>query len=103
MVALTGRNEFRRVLDQGGRRRVGGIVMVSARGIEEVARVGLIAGRRMGNAVDRNRAKRRIRHAVRAVSLESGRDYVVIASTTVLDVPFRKLIAWLSAAADSKE
>jgi ribonuclease P protein component len=43
----------------------------------------------------RNRAKRRLRHAVVAAGWPAGRDYVVIASPEVLDAPFSRLVRWL--------
>jgi ribonuclease P protein component len=48
--------------------------------------------------VVRNRAKRRLREAIRAVGLPEGYDYVVIAGSTVPDVPFSTLVAWISEA-----
>jgi ribonuclease P protein component len=60
--------------------------------------VGLVVGRRVGNAVDRNRAKRRLRHALIEISLEQGMDYVIIADREVLDTPFESLVERLSSA-----
>ena len=51
----------------------------------------------------RNRAKRRLREAIRAVGLPEGYDFVVIAGSTVPDVPFATLTAWISEAAKSSE
>lgn len=48
----------------------------------------------MGNAVRRNRAKRRMREAVRRVSVPAGRDYVVVATAVVVDAPFEALVDW---------
>ncbi len=55
------------------------------------ARIGFTASRRVGGAVQRNRAKRRLREAVRAVLENSARenfDYVIIARKAVLSRPF---------------
>lgn len=62
------------------------------------ARVGLVVGRRVGNAVERNRAKRRLRHALTQIQLEQGMDYVIIADREVLDIPFGSLVERLAAA-----
>ena len=43
----------------------------------------------------RNRAKRRLREAVRAAGLPAGYDFVIIAGKTVGDVPFPTLVSWL--------
>jgi ribonuclease P protein component len=57
--------EFRRVYD-GGEKRVGRYVVVFARPSEEKqTRVGVVASRKVGDAVRRNRAKRLLRSAYR--------------------------------------
>lgn len=71
---------------------------MAAPGEAGAVRVGLVVGRRVGNAVDRNRAKRRIRHALTEISLEQGMDYVIIADREVLDTPFESLVERLSTA-----
>jgi ribonuclease P protein component len=57
--------------------------------------VGFVAGKKVGNAVARNRAKRRLREATQRVSLASGTTYVVIADRSVVDAPFSSIVAWL--------
>jgi len=37
------------------------VVLITAQGSQDTPRVGVVAGKRVGNAVQRNRAKRRIR------------------------------------------
>jgi ribonuclease P protein component len=51
--------------------------------------------------VVRNRAKRRLREAIRAAGLTPGFDYVVIAGEEVPEVPFATLVNWISQAAES--
>ncbi|VAX07004.1 Ribonuclease P protein component [hydrothermal vent metagenome] len=58
-------------------------------------RVGYTASKKVGNAVCRNRAKRRLREVVRRAlpaGGKGGHDYVVIARSAVLDIPFDQLI-----------
>ena len=58
-------------------------------------RVGFTASRRVGGAVARNRAKRRLRAAVARVMpkrAKAGRDYVVIARAATLDRNFDDLL-----------
>ncbi len=57
-----------------------------------------MASRRVGGAVQRNRAKRRLREAMRHVALEPGTAYVVQATADVLDATFAQLVEWLGAA-----
>jgi len=56
--------------------------------------VGFVAGKKVGNAVARNRAKRRLREVVRRVSLEPEMAYVFVATVDVLDAPFPTLVEW---------
>lgn len=58
-------------------------------------RVGYTASRKVGNAVKRNRAKRRLREVVRHALWDKGErgyDYVLIARTATLDMSFDQLI-----------
>jgi len=57
-----------------------------------------VAGKRVGNAVRRNRAKRRLREALARQSLRDGTAYVVIARSGAADAPFPRLVEWLKAA-----
>jgi ribonuclease P protein component len=57
-----------------------------------------VAGRAVGNAVARNRAKRRLREAVSLAPIRDGHDYVVIAGAGVDRVPFDDLVAWVRSA-----
>jgi ribonuclease P protein component len=57
-------------------------------------RIGLTATRKIGNAVERNRIRRRLREAVRAVwppADAEGHDFVIIAKREILTAPFDQL------------
>ncbi|HKY48431.1 MAG TPA: ribonuclease P protein component [Acidimicrobiia bacterium] len=97
-VSLRSSASFRTVLATGRRRRVGDLVIVGAVGQPGSVRYGLVTGRRIGSAVVRNRAKRRLREAIRATGLPDGYDFVVIAGPTVPHVPFSTLVTWISEA-----
>ncbi|WP_455465705.1 ribonuclease P protein component [Bartonella sp. B39] len=64
-----------------------------------VARIGFTVTRKNGNAVKRNRIKRRLREAVRVGltnNIEAGTDYVIVAHPDVLHAPFTSLISELN-------
>lgn len=66
-----------------------------------VARIGFTASRKVGGAVERNRAKRRLRAAAAAVLPLLGRegcDYVLIARVAALSRPFPELLGDLTRA-----
>ena len=92
-ASLRRSTDIGRVRRVGTRRRAGGITVFAAPGLGP-PRVAFVAGRVVGNAVRRNRAKRRLREAVRRVPLSDGRDYVVIASASVVEAPFATLVNW---------
>ena len=64
-------------------------------------RVGFTASRKVGNAVARNRARRRLREVVRLLLPEAAapsRDYVLIGRRATLERPFPLLLADLETA-----
>jgi ribonuclease P protein component len=63
-------------------------------------RFGFTVTRKTGNAVERNRIRRRLRHALLQAlePAKPGHDYVVVARRPVLDVPFERLVAELNQA-----
>jgi ribonuclease P protein component len=67
----------------------------------EVIRVGFTASKKVGDAVTRNRARRRLREAVRQVMpshATPGRDFVIIARANTVRRPFADLITDLELA-----
>ena len=58
-------------------------------------RVGFTCSKKVGNAVERNRVRRRLREVVRLAPQEQmrrGYDYVLIGRRTALDLPFERLV-----------
>lgn len=102
-ASLRSRSDIGRVRRNGVRRRVGGITVFAASGPSAGPRVAFVAGRRVGTAVQRNRAKRRLREAFAALSFRVDRDYVVIAGSAVTGAPFEDLVAWLTRAVSEED
>jgi ribonuclease P protein component len=104
IATLKKRRDFLRVRGAGRRWAAPGLVLQVAPAADAetgLVRVGYTATRRIGNAVARNRAKRRLRAAVAHVmptSAQRGCDYVVIARAATLARPFDALIGDLAAA-----
>jgi len=72
-----------------------------AKAVPGIARIGFTAIRKVGGAVKRNRAKRRLRAAAAAtlpLLAREGHDYVLIARTATLSRRFAELIRDLSKA-----
>lgn len=74
--------------------------MVESPGSPGPPRLGLIVSKECGNAVTRNRIKRRLRHAVDGLGLQPGTDYVIIASGQVAEAPYAEIQAWLRRAVE---
>jgi ribonuclease P protein component len=104
MTRLKTRAEFLNA-QKGVRRVTPSLTLETCAGPDAlVLRVGFTATRKLGNAVTRNRAKRRLRAAASAVLPEKGRagaDYVLVARPGTLDRPFATLTADLAAAVEA--
>ena len=64
-------------------------------------RVGFTVSKKVGNAVERNRVRRRLREAVRlsdAARFRDGNDYVLIGRRAALEAPFTRLMEDLAGA-----
>ncbi|OQM76512.1 ribonuclease P protein component [Manganibacter manganicus] len=96
---LLKRAEFLAV--QRGEKRRGRFFLLEIldRGDNGQPRVGFTVTRKAGNAVIRNRIRRRLKEAVRlhaADDMAPGNDYVIIGRADVLHAPFSQLKAELS-------
>lgn len=76
-----------------------GFVLQTRRRAEQgPARVGFTVSRKVGNAVERNRVRRRLREIVRQIvclggedCLKPGHDYVLVGRRAALALPFEKI------------
>lgn len=77
------------------------VLQARRRGDDGVARFGFTVSRKVGNAVERNRVRRRLREAVRLRGeglARSGFDYVLIGRRAALEVPFATIVGDLEGA-----
>jgi ribonuclease P protein component len=93
---LKRRAEFLRVASRGRKAAVHGLVLQAmARGDENPARIGFTVTKKVGNAVIRNRTRRRLKEAVRLLLQQrvvTGTDLVLIGRDTTRDRPFTELM-----------
>jgi ribonuclease P protein component len=90
------RVEYQQIYDRGVRAHGRYLTMFTLSNNLPVGRLGIAASRKLGGAIDRNRAKRLIREVFRRNKLAPGFDIVVIpkrelldASLTTLETEFR--------------
>jgi ribonuclease P protein component len=79
----------------GAKAPAGGFVLQARDRHEDgPVRVGFTCSKKVGNAVERNRVRRRLREVVRLSpqdTMRRGYDYVLIGRSTALDLPFSRL------------
>jgi ribonuclease P protein component len=102
-ATLKARADFLRVAAKGVRAAAPGLILQAAPGSagEAVMRVGFTATRKLGGAVLRNRAKRRLRAVAANVLAKHGKpgtDYVLIARKGTAERPYSALVADLEMA-----
>lgn len=81
---------------RNGEKRKGRYVLVEVihKRDDEEPRVGFTVTKKQGNAVERNRMRRRLKEAVRlgaGSAMQNGHDYVIVARRDVLNAPFDAL------------
>lgn len=94
-VRLRARHEFQRVQTQGRRAATRLVTLLVLPNEHAVDRLGLIASRKFGNAVMRNRAKRRLREIFRQTEPDTAGarglvplDIVAIPRRALIEAPF---------------
>lgn len=87
------RPEFLKVQRSGVRRRGRYLTMLGLPNGRDASRLGVVAPRRLGGAVRRNRFKRLVRELFRLEDRRPGFDLVVLPRPELLDAPFAELQA----------
>lgn len=90
---LTGSEEFQKARKYGRVVRLPILVMVYLPVARDFPRIGVVAGRGLGRAVQRNRARRLLRHAVKPFipEIRSGWDILLIARKPLLQATFQEI------------
>lgn len=92
---LTSPADLRRTYSEGSRASVGCVVAhVRPTDEQRPARIGVTAARGLGGSVGRNRAKRRVREALRSVRHEvrPGSDVVLVATAAATTADFQDMV-----------
>ena len=89
--SLTRRRDFDALFRHGRRIRLGVLTVVRAC-VDDDTRVAVVAPKSVGSAVERNRAKRRIRAALRSITLPPHEHIAILATKQVRSMPFDALV-----------
>ena len=87
------RAEFQAVYDKGRKHQGRHMLIFSLAREGQPTRLGIAATRKMGIAVERNRAKRRVRELFRQHPAPAGFDIVVVPRRSLIDASFSSLEA----------
>jgi ribonuclease P protein component len=87
------RSEFQRVYEQGTKAHGRFMTLFVSPNSLACTRLGIAATRKIGGAVVRNRAKRRVREIFRSATVPGGLDLVVVARREVIDAEWQELRA----------
>ena len=92
---LTRSSDFRKVKETGKSYAHPIIVLIKLPNPDGLLRIGVSAGKAVGNAVTRNRAKRRMRASLSELvkNIQPGWDLVFLARRPIVDAPFSELLA----------
>lgn len=92
-VTLKKNHEFRRLYQKGASAVAGGMVLYCRKNRLGHNRAGFTVSVKLGNAVKRNRARRRLREVYRLNSprLSQGWDLILVARGRTLTAPWREL------------
>ena len=101
LQSIPSRRDFLRARDLGQKALARGLVIQAIRRNSDTWRVGLTVSKKIGNAVCRNRARRRMRALARqhlATMARLGVDYVLIARHDTISCDWQDLVTGLTKA-----
>lgn len=103
IITLNHDSQFKKLYKKGKSCVLPSLVVYAKENGQGVNRIGITASKKIGNAVTRNRAKRRIRELYRTNSdrLKTGYDFVVVARGKTAKEPYEKLLGAFLKATES--
>ncbi len=104
ITSLDQNGQFRRLYRKGKSVVTPTMVVYALPNRQNLCRLGITAGKKVGGAVARNRAKRRIRELFRLEQPRlKGYDFCIVARTFTVDAPYHKLVRDFTRAMDTLE
>lgn len=102
LISLDQNSQFRRLYKHGKSCVTRTMVVYAAKNRLGFNRLGITAGKKVGCAVRRNRAKRRIRECFRLFQdeLKQGYDFCIVARTCTAEAPYTKITGNFKSAAE---
>jgi ribonuclease P protein component len=96
---LRRKKDFEVIAKEGVRRHTKNFVIISRKNDQGFSRVGAVASKRLGKAVERNRVKRLMREFFRRNKdrLSPSTDYVIVGKKGAQDLPYAHVVDELSA------
>ncbi len=93
IIKLNHDSQFKKLYKKGKSCVLPSLVIYVRENGQGVNRLGITASKKIGNAVTRNRAKRRIRELYRSnlARLKTGYDFVIVARGKTANIPYDKL------------
>ena len=93
IISLDQNGQFRRLYRRGKSVVTPTMVVYAIPNRQNLCRLGITAGKKVGGAVERNRAKRRIRELFRLEQPKlKGHDFCIVARTFTVNAPYHKLV-----------
>jgi ribonuclease P protein component len=91
---LRRKKDFEAIAKEGTRRHTKNFLIITRKNDQGFSRVGAVAGRRVGKAVERNRVKRLMREFFRRNKdrLLPSTDYVIVGKKGAQDLPYARVV-----------
>ena len=91
---LKQRRDFRRIYVRGSSKAYGGFVIYAKAGRQNTSKIGFSVSKKVGNAVTRNKLKRRFRNAAYQLieSFDPAKSYIFVIRTAAKDMSYADIL-----------